>query len=145
MRCKLSFAATVSVLVAVPFAPWRRSDARWGRVTCKGGYTVEQLEVSRRTLLKGGGAAAAGLTAVRVAGPAHAFPGEPDEEVVPWLDQPAPNPVPNVIVRQLDWEALDSRLTPPGQFFVINHYGQPALNAQDWRLGSVGWWLTRNR
>jgi DMSO/TMAO reductase YedYZ molybdopterin-dependent catalytic subunit len=99
---------------------------------------VEHLEVSRRTLLKGGGAAAAGLTAVRVAGPAHAFPGKPDDEVIPWLDRPAPNPVPDVIVRQLDWEALDSRLTPPDQFFVINHYGQPVLNAQDWRLGIGG-------
>jgi DMSO/TMAO reductase YedYZ molybdopterin-dependent catalytic subunit len=99
---------------------------------------VEGPEVSRRTLLKGGGAAAAGLTAVRVAGPAHAFPGQPDEEVIPWLDQPAPNPVPDVIVRQLDWEALDSRITPPDQFFVINHYGQPDLNAQDWQLDIGG-------
>jgi DMSO/TMAO reductase YedYZ molybdopterin-dependent catalytic subunit len=99
---------------------------------------VENQEISRRTLFKGGGAAAAGLTAVRVAGPAHAFPGQPDEEVIPWLDQPPPNPVPDLIVRQLDWEALDSRLTPPDQFFVINHYGQPVLNAEDWRLGIGG-------
>jgi DMSO/TMAO reductase YedYZ molybdopterin-dependent catalytic subunit len=107
-------------------------------VTAEGSYPVENKEISRRTLFKGGGAAAAGLTAVRVAGPAHAFPGQPDEEVIPWLDQPAPNPVPDVIVRQLDWEALDSRITPPDQFFVINHYGQPALNAEDWRLGIGG-------
>jgi DMSO/TMAO reductase YedYZ molybdopterin-dependent catalytic subunit len=58
--------------------------------------------------------------------------------VIPWLDRPAPNPVPDVIVRQLDWEALDTWLTPPDQFFVINHYGQPALNATDWRLEISG-------
>jgi DMSO/TMAO reductase YedYZ molybdopterin-dependent catalytic subunit len=99
---------------------------------------MERHEISRRTLLKGGSAAAAGLTVVQVAGPAHAFPGQPDEEVIPWLDQPPENPVPDLIVRQLDWEALDSRLTPPDQFFVINHYGQPVLNAKDWRLGIGG-------
>ena len=38
------------------------------------GSPVEHQEVSRRTLLKGGGAALAGLTVLRVAGPAHAFP-----------------------------------------------------------------------
>jgi hypothetical protein len=31
--------------------------------------------VSRRAVLKGGGAALAGLTMMQVAGPAHAFPG----------------------------------------------------------------------
>jgi hypothetical protein len=36
--------------------------------------TTVNPEVSRRTLLKGGGAALAGLTMLQVAGPAHAFP-----------------------------------------------------------------------
>jgi DMSO/TMAO reductase YedYZ molybdopterin-dependent catalytic subunit len=100
---------------------------------------MEMQDISRRTLLKGGSAAFAGLTVWRVAGPAHAFPGgRGDEVVIPWLDQPPPNPVPDVIVRQLDWEALDSWLTPPDQFFVINHYGQPAVNAAEWSLGVSG-------
>ena len=50
--------------------------------------------MSRRTLLKGGGAAVAGLSVLRVAGPAHAFPGGPGDEVIPWLDQPAAEPGP---------------------------------------------------
>ena len=50
-------------------------------------------DFSRRSLLKGGGAAFAGLTVLQVAGPAPAF-AQAGEEVVPWLDQPAPNPVP---------------------------------------------------
>jgi DMSO/TMAO reductase YedYZ molybdopterin-dependent catalytic subunit len=100
---------------------------------------MEVQDVSRRTLLKGGGAAFAGLTVLRVAGPAHAFPGgRGDEVVVPWLDRPAPNPVPEVIVRQLDWEALDSWRTPRDQFFVINHYGQPAVDPATWRLDVSG-------
>ena len=95
--------------------------------------------MSRRSLLKSGGAGLAGLTVLQVAGPAHAFPGSAGRDVViPWLDRPAPNPVPEVIVRQLDWEKLDSRITPRGQFFVINHYGQPALDARAYRLAVGG-------
>ena len=85
-------------------------------------------EMSRRTLLKGGGAAFAGLTTIHVAGPAQAFPGGPGDEVIPWLDQPAPNPVPQIAQRQLIWEELDSWLTPADEFFIISHYNTPALD-----------------
>ncbi len=114
-----------------------REDAKLPAV--RGTLPVETRDLSRRTFLKGAGSAVAGLTVLRVAGPAEAFPGQRGEdEVIPWLDRPAPNPVPNVIVRQLDWEQLDSWLTPPDQFFVINHYGQPDLDAESWRLGVAG-------
>ena len=54
---------------------------------------MEVQDFDRRTLLKGGGAAFAGLTVLKVAGPAHAFPGHPgEEEVLPWLDQPTEPP-----------------------------------------------------
>ena len=95
-------------------------------------------EMSRRTLLKGGGAAFAGLTTVHVAGPAHAFPGHPGDEVIPWLDQPAPNPVPQIAQRQLIWEELDSWLTPADEFFIISHYNTPALDQATHRLGIGG-------
>ena len=100
-------------------------------------------DLSRRTLLKGGGAAFAGLTVVRVAGPAHAFPGRPGTEtVIPWLDQPPdpPFPIPN----QLRWEELDSWLTPADDFFVVSHYDEPVLSAQAWRL-AVGGLVARPR
>ncbi|MGH2616274.1 MAG: sulfite oxidase [Thermomicrobiales bacterium] len=90
--------------------------------------------VSRRTLVQQGGAALAGLSVLRLAGPAHAFPLNQEADVIPWLDQPEENPVPEVIVQQLDWEQLDSWLTPPAQFFVIKHFNQPELNERDWRL-----------
>ena len=95
-------------------------------------------EMSRRTLLKGGGAAVAGLTALHVAGPAHAFPGHPGDEVIPWLDQPAENPVPQIVPRQLVWEELDSWLTPADEFFIVSHYGNPALSEATWRLDIGG-------
>lgn len=94
--------------------------------------------ISRRTLLKDGGAALASLSVLRLAGPAHAFPSAQAAEVVPWLDQLEPNPVPDVIVQQLDWEQLDSWLTPTDQFFVIKHFNQPELSERDWRLEISG-------
>ncbi|MGI8643964.1 MAG: sulfite oxidase [Thermomicrobiales bacterium] len=94
--------------------------------------------VSRRTLVKQGTATVAGLSVLRLAGPAHAFGSQSGEEVIPWLDQPEDNPVPEVIVRQLKWEELNSWLTPPDQFFVIKHYDEPTLNARDWSLEISG-------
>jgi len=90
---------------------------------------MEVQDFDRRTLLKGGGAAFAGLTVLRVAGPAHAFPGDAgEEELIPWLDRPPTSP------DQLDWEQLDSWFTPADDFFIVNHYNQPRLAAADWRL-----------
>ena len=94
--------------------------------------------ISRRTLVKQGGAALAGLSVLRLAGPAHAFQDPAGGEVIPWLDQPEPNPVPEVIVQQLDWEQLDAWITPNDQFFVIKHFNQPELNENDWRLEISG-------
>ena len=90
--------------------------------------------LSRRAALRGlGGVTLAGLSVLRLAGPASAFQ-ESDGEVIPWLDQPEENPVPEVIVQQLDWEDLDDWITPNDQFFVIKHFNQPELDEADWRL-----------
>jgi DMSO/TMAO reductase YedYZ molybdopterin-dependent catalytic subunit len=93
-------------------------------------------EMSRRSLLKGGGAAIAGLSALQVAGPAHAFPGGPGEEVIPWLDQPPDPPFPDT--RLLKWEELDSFYTNPDKFFIVSHYDNPAVDPAAWRLGIGG-------
>jgi DMSO/TMAO reductase YedYZ molybdopterin-dependent catalytic subunit len=86
---------------------------------------MENEGVSRRSLLKSGGRALAGLTVLQVAGPASIF-GPPGEEVIPWLDQPTPSPFPpSGLGNQLVWEELDSQLTPAHNFFHVNHYGQP--------------------
>ena len=95
-------------------------------------------EVSRRTLLKGGGAALAGLGALQVSGPAHAFPGHPGDEVIPWLDQPAPNPIPDNLQNLLVWEELDSWITPADNFFVVSHYGNQTVPAAGFELGIAG-------
>ena len=54
---------------------------------------MKNHDISRRALLKGGGALA-GLTVTQVAGPTKLF-GEAGEQVIPWLDQPPPSPFPN--------------------------------------------------
>jgi DMSO/TMAO reductase YedYZ molybdopterin-dependent catalytic subunit len=91
--------------------------------------------MSRRSLLKGGGAALAGLSALPVAGHANAFTGQTDEVVLRWLDQPGPQ-APGF--PQLVWEDLDSWITPNEKFFTVYHYGIPALDAATWRLAVGG-------
>jgi DMSO/TMAO reductase YedYZ molybdopterin-dependent catalytic subunit len=113
--------------------------------------------VSRRSVLKGGGAALAGLSVLRVGVAEQAFAG-PDViapqdaevvsarafppiggEVIPWLDQPAPNPIPGAVGNLLDWEEVDSFLTPANDFFFVQHYGQPGgLDEATWRLDIGG-------
>ena len=39
-----------------------------------------------------------------------------------------------MIVQQLDWETLDSSITPNDQFFVIKHYDEPVIDAAAWTL-----------
>ncbi|HEV2073696.1 MAG TPA: molybdopterin-dependent oxidoreductase, partial [Thermomicrobiales bacterium] len=97
-----------------------------------------QTELSRRRLLKQGGSAIAGLSVLRLSGPTYAFQTPVTGDVIPWLDQPEPNPAPEAIVRQLEWEQLDSWITPVDQFFVIKHYNEPALTEADYRLEVSG-------
>ena len=54
--------------------------------------------------------------------------------VVKWLDQPAQNPVPEVIKTQLVWEDLDSWITPNDKFFQISHFDRPVIDASTWKL-----------
>jgi DMSO/TMAO reductase YedYZ molybdopterin-dependent catalytic subunit len=93
-------------------------------------------DVSRRALLKGGGAALAGLSALQVSGPAHAFAGHGDEQVLPWLDQPPEPPFPDT--RFLKWEELDSFFTDPEKFMIVSHYFNPAVDPTAFRLGIGG-------
>jgi DMSO/TMAO reductase YedYZ molybdopterin-dependent catalytic subunit len=95
---------------------------------------MEIRSLSRRDVLLQGSLAVAGLALLRMPGLAEAFSMQPGEDVLPWLDQPAPNPVPEVIGNQLQWENLDSWVTPNDQFFTIAHYNKPVLDATTWRL-----------
>ena len=80
------------------------------------------------------GSAALGALAFFHSRFAHAFPSRAGETVIPWLDQPPPNPVPAVIQSQLVWEDLDSWVTPNDKFFSIAHFDRPTIDANAWKL-----------
>lgn len=102
--------------------------------TMKVAPAIEHRDVRRREFLIQGGAAAAGLTLLGSALPAWAFPARPGEEVMPWADPPPPVAAPQVVPRQLDWERLDTWITPNDRFFVVAHYGVPEIDAGTYRL-----------
>jgi DMSO/TMAO reductase YedYZ molybdopterin-dependent catalytic subunit len=101
-------------------------------------------QYTRRRILKDGGAAAAGLMALTVAGPPGAF-GQTGDVVIPWLDQPAANPIPGVVGNLLKWEALDSQLTPADNFFFVSHYGIPQSLAEATWYVQIGGLVARPR
>lgn len=94
--------------------------------------------MSRRELLKRGGGTLAGMIFLSHPLLAQAFQTQPGEVVIPWLDQPAENPVPQIVGNLLNWEELDSWITPNNEFFYVAHYGQPAISESDWRLEVTG-------
>lgn len=91
------------------------------------------LDLTRRDLVLKGSAAVAAYALLR-ASRAGAFPSRPGEMVLPWLDQPAENPVPQVIQDQLVWEDFDSWITPNEKFFSIAHFDRPVIDAATWTL-----------
>ena len=98
---------------------------------------MQNPTLSRRELLVAGGAA---LTSMALFNSrfASAAPLKQGDEVLPWLDQPAPNPIPEVVTNLLEWEALDSWTTPPDQFFSVSHYDHPEIDVAAWQLEITG-------
>jgi DMSO/TMAO reductase YedYZ molybdopterin-dependent catalytic subunit len=86
---------------------------------------------SRRAALQAGGAATAAWLAF--ARPDFLFPGQAaEEELVPFLNMPRTAP------RMLDWETLDSWLTPQDQVFSVSHYDVPQVEPRDYSLEITG-------
>jgi hypothetical protein len=79
------------------------------------------MESSRRDFVVQGSAAVSGLALINAPFLAHAFPSRKGEEVVSWLDPPPENPYPDGVRNLLQWEELDSRITPTDEFFAVNH------------------------
>jgi DMSO/TMAO reductase YedYZ molybdopterin-dependent catalytic subunit len=99
---------------------------------------MDQQEITRRTLLKSTGAAVTGLALLNSLWLARPSAAQAGDEVIPWLDQPADNPVPERVTNLLNWEALDSWTTPPDQFFSVSHYGRPEIDVDEWQLDITG-------
>ena len=115
--------------------------------------------ISRRGLLQAGGTAVAGMSVLQISVPAEAlgtgspdsvpwlrshgdppetYPGNPNDEVIFWEDQPPPFPPGMGVGNQLVWEDLSTRLTPADDFFFVSHYGHPVIDPTAWRLGIDG-------
>jgi DMSO/TMAO reductase YedYZ molybdopterin-dependent catalytic subunit len=94
-------------------------------------------DMTRRETLKRGLTAAGVLALV----PEWALPALAQGDVdVPFTDIPAafnPNPA-NGNTRLLDLRKIDGLLTPMDQFFFIQHYGKPEVNAATYRLKLTG-------
>ena len=100
---------------------------------------MKTRSITRRMMLQGG-TALAGLAFLRLERLVAAAPLQPDEELVPWLDQRAEMPAParERVGQQLVWEELDSWITPNYKFFTIKHFGQPDIDVHAWRLHVTG-------
>jgi len=100
-----------------------------------------ETDLSRRMLLKE--ASLAGLAMTLGAAGAYAAPlswfGIEEEEVVPFVDIPADFSTRrgDAVVR-LDLRELKSWTTPVEQFFAVQHYNVPALDASAWKLDLTG-------
>lgn len=102
---------------------------------------MDTRDISRRELLRHGSTAFAGFALLYAPWLAQAFPSRPGEEVLPFLDQPPANPIPNVVTNLLQWEDLDTWITPTAKCFRVAHYqgpSGPVLDEQQWRLEITG-------
>ena len=93
--------------------------------------------LSRRSVLKSG--AAAGALAA-LGWPDWLLPAlAQGEAVVPFTDIPANFATnPSEFVRVLDIRRIDGQVTPRDQFFTLQHYGQPTVDAATWKLSVDG-------
>ena len=89
-------------------------------------------DLSRRELLRTGTAGAA-FALAQLVSPDFVFPAqEKDEQLVPFLNMPRARP------GMLDWETLDSWLTPQDQVFNVSHYGVPTVEPDDGQVEITG-------
>ncbi|MFG0296783.1 MAG: sulfite oxidase [Maioricimonas sp. JB045] len=93
---------------------------------------MTDASLSRRDILRSG-TIAAGLGWLGFLDPSFTFAAQgDDEELVPFLNMPRSRP------GILDWETLDSWLTPDDQVFSVSHYGNPKVNPDEYRLEITG-------
>jgi DMSO/TMAO reductase YedYZ molybdopterin-dependent catalytic subunit len=90
----------------------------------------------RRVLI--GGAAAGALAAMGL--PEWILPAlAQGEALVPFTDVPANfSTNPSELVRVLDIRKIDGTITPRDQFFTLQHYGQPDVDAASYRMSIDG-------
>lgn len=97
-----------------------------------GRISVTKPTTSRREALQTGSAVAAAVFA-QMSMPDFVFPGqEQAEALVPFSNMPRTGP------NRLDWETLDSWLTPQDQVFSVQHYGIPEFDTKVHQIEITG-------
>ena len=108
----------------------------------RSGTLSQRNPIPRRQVLIQGGAAAAGLAVL----PTDIFrgwlAGFEQEVVIPWVQRPHPGLTERMNI--LNWEELDSWITPVSQMFRVGHYGSPVIAESDWSL-EIGGLVDRPR
>jgi DMSO/TMAO reductase YedYZ molybdopterin-dependent catalytic subunit len=95
---------------------------------------AESSNVTRREAIIRGGAVAAGMAFIPGDLAARLTKLAPQEAVVPWLNPPPSGGRSNF----LDWQALDSWVTPTDKLFRVGHYGLPEFSDEGWTVSIEG-------
>ena len=90
--------------------------------------------ISRREVIRRGGAVAAAATVFPTDFAERLAQISSQDDVIPWTNAPPAGGRANT----LDWQALDSWVTPTEQLFSVGHYGTPELDGEAWRLEITG-------
>ncbi len=89
--------------------------------------------MDRRDFLRNSGLTLTGLLLSPWA--VYAFPSREGEILIPFLDQPPEPPAKRGL---LDWNELDSFITPNDKFFNVSHYNKPEVDVTTWNLEISG-------
>lgn len=95
---------------------------------------ADSSSLTRREAIIRGGAAAAGFALVPGELAARLARIAPQEAVVPWLNPPPSGGRSNF----LDWQAVDSWVTPTDKLFRVGHYGLQEFSDEGWTVSVTG-------
>jgi len=97
-------------------------------------------DIDRRQWLMQGGSAFVGLALMGCASEDVPFFIGDQGRLIPWVDSPDMGAMSQVNL--LDWENLDSWITPTSDLFRVGHYDRPVIQESEWNLVVDG--LVRN-
>ncbi len=95
---------------------------------------ADSSNLTRREAIIRGGAVAAGLAFIPGELAAQLAKVAPQEAVVPWLNAPPGGGRSNF----LDWQAVDSWVTPTDKLFRVGHYGLQEFSDEGWTVSVTG-------
>ena len=92
--------------------------------------------INRRQWLVQGGSTVLGLALLGCESENETFFIGEQGRLIPWSDSPDTGAMSQVNL--LDWQNLDSWITPTSDLFTVGHYNRPVIQASDWSLEVAG-------